>query len=66
LLWFFQMGVILFWVTDASPQQGRTGKLLPLACKVVATLIRLSSLPLMRPVRRPVIDLITIVVGEHP
>ena len=66
VLWFFQMGVILFWVTDDSPGQSRTEKLLPLACKVVASLIRFSSLPLMRPIRRPVVELIEIVVEEKP
>jgi len=64
VLWFFQMGVIFFWITDDSSQQSRTGKLLPLACKTVATLVRLSSLPLMRPLRKPVLELIQIVVGE--
>jgi AcrR family transcriptional regulator len=64
VLWFFQMGVILFWVTDDSPRQARTEKLLPLACKVVSSLVRLSSFPLMRPVRRPVLELIRVVVGE--
>ncbi len=63
VLWFFQMGVILFWVTDDSPRQCRTEKLLPLACKVVASLIRLSSLPLMRALRKPVLELIEIVAG---
>lgn len=64
ILWFFQMGVILFWVTDDSPRQSRTQKLLPLACKVVASLVRFSSLPLMRPLRKPVLELIEIVAGE--
>jgi AcrR family transcriptional regulator len=64
VLWFFQMGVILFWVTDDSPRQSRTEELLPIACKVVSSLIRLSSFPLMRPLRRPVLDLIKIVMGE--
>jgi AcrR family transcriptional regulator len=63
VLWFFQMGVILFWVTDDSPGQARTETLLPLACKVAASLIRLSSLPLMRALRRPVLELIEIVAG---
>jgi len=63
-LWFFQMGVILFWVTDDSPGQQRTQKLLPLACKVIASLVRLSSLPLMLPLRKPVLELIEIVAGE--
>jgi AcrR family transcriptional regulator len=63
VLWFFQMGVILFWVTDDSPGQCRTEKLLPIACKVVASLIRLSSLPLMRALRKPVLEVIEIVAG---
>ena len=65
MLWFFQMGIILFWVTDDSPGQARTEKLLPLACKVVASLVRLSSLPLMRPLRKPVLEVIEIVVGDQ-
>ncbi len=65
VLWFFQMGVIFFWVTDDSANQARTANLLSLACKIIATLIRLSSLPLMRPVRKPIVDLIEIVVGAY-
>ena len=64
VLWFFQMGVILFWVIDESPQQARTEKLLELASKSVVTLIRLSALPLMRPLRRTAVQLIEIVKGE--
>jgi AcrR family transcriptional regulator len=64
LLWFFQMGVILFWVTDDSPRQSQTGKLLPLASRIVASLVRFSSLPLMRPLRKPFLELIEIVIGE--
>ncbi|HYP06455.1 MAG TPA: TetR family transcriptional regulator [Bryobacteraceae bacterium] len=61
VLWFFQMGVILFWVVDESANQVRTTRLLELSTKAVAGLIRLSSLPLMRPVRKTAIELIQIV-----
>jgi AcrR family transcriptional regulator len=64
VLWFFQMGVIYFWVIDESPGQARTEKLLELASKNVATLVRLSSLPLMRPVRRLMLELIETVKGD--
>jgi AcrR family transcriptional regulator len=64
LLWMFQMGVILFWVTDDSPRQERSERLLELGCKIVATLVRLSGLPLMRPVRKVALELIAIVKGE--
>ena len=63
VLWFFQMGVIYFWVIDESPKQARSEKLLELASKNVATLVRLSSLPLMRPVRRLALELIEVVKG---
>jgi AcrR family transcriptional regulator len=63
VLWFFQMGVIFFWVIDASPNQARTTRLLELAAKTVTTLIRISGLPLMRPLRKTALQLIEIVTG---
>jgi AcrR family transcriptional regulator len=64
VLWFFQMGVIFFWVIDESPDQARTARLLYLAAKSVATLIRLSALPLMRPLRKAALQLIEVVKGD--
>ena len=61
VLWFFQMGVIFFWVTDESPNQARTTRLLEVAAKSVAALVRLSTLPFMRPVRKTALELIEIV-----
>lgn len=63
VLWFFQMGVIFFWVIDESPHQERSHRLLALATQSVAALIRLSALPLMRPVRKTAIELIGLVSG---
>src|ERR1700733_10765457 len=64
VLWFFQMGVIFFWVIDESPDQARTARLLSLAAKNVATLIKVSALPLMRPLRKATLQLIAVVNGE--
>ena len=64
VLWLFQMGVIFFWVIDESRNQTRTFRLLELATKVAATLIRISALPLMRPVRKTALELIELVRGE--
>jgi AcrR family transcriptional regulator len=64
VLWFFQMGVIYFWVIDDSPRQARSEKLLDLASKNVATLVRISSIPLMRPVRKLALELIETVKGQ--
>lgn len=62
-LWFFQMGVIFFWVTDDSDGQARSFRLLDLACKIVASLIRLAGLPLTRPMRKATVELIELVKG---
>jgi len=64
LLWIFQMGVIYFWVTDDSPEQGRTARLLTLGSKIVTTLLKIAGLPLTRPLRKIVIELIEIVKGS--
>ncbi len=63
VLWFFQMGVIFFWVIDESPHQARSARLLELATKSVVFLIRASSLPLMRPLRKTALQLIETVSG---
>lgn len=63
VLWFFQMGVIFFWVIDESPGQERSDRLLRLAAKSVTSLIRISALPLLRPVRKTALELVGIVSG---
>ncbi len=52
LLWLYMMGVILFWIFDDSPEQARTRTLLDGTLDLIVRLIRLSSLPLMGPLRR--------------
>ncbi len=63
LLWFFQMGVIYFWVVDESPGQERTARMLRLAIRSVTALVRVSAIPLMRPVRKGALELVEIVKG---
>jgi AcrR family transcriptional regulator len=63
ILWFFQMGAIYFWVVDESPHQGNSDRLLASAAKSIATLIRISALPLMRPVRKAVLEVVQILKG---
>jgi len=57
------MGVIFFWVIDESPDQVRSARLLEVGTKSVAALIRISGLPLMRPLRKTALQLIEIVEG---
>lgn len=63
VLWFYQMGVIFFWVVDDSFEQARTNRLLALSARIVSALVRLSALPLMRPLRKTALELIDLVRG---
>jgi AcrR family transcriptional regulator len=64
VLWLYQMGLLLFWVYDSSPGQARTRQLFQKSLSIVVNLIKFSSLPLMRPVRKLATDLLEIVYGE--
>jgi AcrR family transcriptional regulator len=63
ILWFFQMGAIYFWVIDESPAQANSERLLAIAAKSITALIRISALPLMRPVRKAALEVFHIVKG---
>lgn len=60
-LWFFQMGVIYYWVIDESVNQARTVHLLHLSCRAVVALLRIAGLPLTRPLRKTAVELIQLI-----
>jgi AcrR family transcriptional regulator len=61
LLWLYQLGLILFWIYDRSEERKRTTILTEKSLSLVVNLIRMSGLPLMRPVRRIVLELLEVV-----
>ncbi len=60
ILWMYQMGLILFWIYDRSEGQSRTTRLLEVSARMVSTLIKLGSLPLLKPARKTVLELVEI------
>jgi len=64
ILWMYQMGLILFWIYDRSPAQARTHTLIRKSAVIVERLVKLAAFPLMRPVRRMVVDLMLTVTEE--
>jgi hypothetical protein len=58
LLWLYQMGLILFWLYDRSENQQRTQKLTEKSLGLLVTLLRLSGLPLMKPVRKTALEMV--------
>jgi Tetracyclin repressor-like, C-terminal domain len=49
---------VLFWVHDRSPDAARTRLLVDRTVPIVARLVRLSRLPLLRPLARQVVDVV--------
>jgi len=48
----------MFWLYDRSPNQERTEKLLDKSLGLLVNLLRVSSLPLMKPLRKAVLELV--------
>lgn len=63
LLWLLQMGVVLFWVYDSSPDQARTRALVRGVVPVVDRLARLTRLPVARGIAGDVVALVRSVRG---
>ncbi|MBZ5739268.1 TetR/AcrR family transcriptional regulator [Nocardioides mangrovi] len=57
LLWLLQMGIVLFWVYDASEDQQRSRMLVKRVVPIVDRLVRLSRLPVVRGVVDDVVSL---------
>jgi AcrR family transcriptional regulator len=58
LLWLYHMGIVLFWIHDNSAKQKKTRRLMNHTVEIVVRLIQLASLPLMRPLRKSVLQLV--------
>jgi len=61
ILWFYQMGLLLFWIYDPSPQQRRTRDLLDKSLDMVVMLVKLANLPLLKPARKRVGEIVGII-----
>ena len=58
LLWLYQMALIMFWLYDRSPDQERTQRLMEKSVGLLVNLLRISSLPLMKPLRKTALELV--------
>ena len=58
LLWVYSMGIVLFWIHDASPKHRRTYRLINHTVELLDKLIHLASNPFMRPLRKQALRLV--------
>ena len=61
ILWMYQMGLVVFWIYDHSEGQRRSQRLVEKSIGIVMFLLKVASLPLMRPARKLVLNLVDIV-----
>ena len=64
LLWLYQMGVLLFWIYDRSPEQARTQVLFDKTLAMLLALLKLAAIPVLRPFLRPAGELLKSIYGE--
>jgi hypothetical protein len=64
LLWLYQMALIMFWLYDRSPDQQRTQHLMEKSLGLLVNLLRISSLPLMKPLRKTALELVEAASGQ--
>ena len=63
LLWLYQMALIMFWLYDHSPDQQRTQRLMEKSLGLLVNLLRISALPLMKPLRKTALELVEAASG---
>jgi AcrR family transcriptional regulator len=64
LVWMYQMGLILFWVYDRSPDQRRTMVLYEKTLKMLTVALQVAGIPLLRPLHRLAGELLETVYGD--
>jgi len=64
LLWLYQMGLILFWIYDRSPRQRGTAVLQKKSLALLVNGLKLIRLPILRTVRKRIVELVIAVEGE--
>lgn len=61
LLWFYELGIIYFWVFDTSVEKKHTNVLIDISIDLIFKLLRLSKLPFMKSIRRTILGLFLLV-----
>ena len=64
LLWLYHMGLIYYWITDESPGQRRTQRLVDATLDLIIQLLRAASLPFMGPLRKRALKVLRAVEEE--
>lgn len=58
LLWLYHLALVLFWIYDSSRGFVATYRLIELSSELIASLLSITSTPLMAPFRRSILNMI--------
>ena len=64
LLWLYHVGLIYHWIIDESPSQRKTKQLVDSSVDLIVQLLRVSSLPLMGPLRKRALNVLRVLGPE--
>jgi AcrR family transcriptional regulator len=64
LLWMYQMGLILYWVYDRSPEQRRTWLLFDKSLQMILLTLKFAGLPILAPMHKLAADLLDAVYRD--
>ncbi len=64
LLWLYELGLVLFWVHDRSPQQRRSYELVDDTTEAIVRLLGLSHLPGLRTIRKRMLHWVSTLIAE--
>ena len=65
ILWLYQMGLILYWIYDRSPDQRRTQQLLEKSLALMVSGLKLTRFALLKPLRSKIVELIVLAEGGN-
>ena len=63
MLWLYQMGLILYWIYDQSPDQRRTKQLLEKSLALMVSGLKVARFALLKPLRLKIVELIVLAEG---
>ena len=64
LLWLYELGLVLFWVHDRSPEQRRSYELVDDTTDAIVRLLALAHLPGLRTIRKRMLHWVSSIIGE--
>jgi AcrR family transcriptional regulator len=64
LLWLYELGLVLFWVHDGSPEQRRSYELVDDTTDAIVRLLALAHLPGLRTIRKRTLRWVSTLISE--